>query len=208
MACIFPGLASLEILQKIQRETCKIKTLNLTSLKIGTFSCQCSMISNGQRKEILKSVFRIPNKSRNTRRGSRVDTGHSSTLDTKRNGMEISVQHLKENEISPPQEHQCFESWNSEKKTWQRYHTLQRGCFERRALFQMIHSENQLRIFGAVSSWCEEFGLKPNKRKLNEQILKGVTSQEVNSSVPTQGVMNSYLEGNRVRERLQNFETL
>ena len=32
------------------------------------------------------------------------------------------------------QEHQCFESWNSEKKRWQRYHTLQCGFIENRAL--------------------------------------------------------------------------
>ena len=55
-----------------------------------------------------------------------------------------------------------------------------------------LHSANQLSIHGAVSNWCEEFGLKPNERKLtserfktkeNEQILQEVTLQEVNSLV-------------------------
>ena len=32
------------------------------------------------------------------------------------------------------QEYQCSESWNSGKEEWPRYHTLQRGCFEHRAL--------------------------------------------------------------------------
>ena len=31
-------------------------------------------------------------------------------------------------------------------------------------LFRTIHSANQLSIYGAVSTWCEEFGLKPNER--------------------------------------------
>ena len=32
-------------------------------------------------------------------------------------------------------------------------------------LFRIIHSANQLSIYGAVSSWCEEFALKPNERE-------------------------------------------
>ena len=30
--------------------------------------------------------------------------------------------------------------------------------------FRTVHSANQLSICGAVLSWCEEFGLKPNER--------------------------------------------
>ena len=60
---IFPGLTSLEILQKIQKD--------LELLKIESSSCQCSVTSIGQRKEIQKDVFEIPNMSRLTRRDSR-----------------------------------------------------------------------------------------------------------------------------------------
>ena len=69
-------------------------------------------------------------KSKNMRRDSRDDTGHSSALETKGSGTELSVTQLKENGISLPhrwwndskkpvtqyQEHQCIELWNSEKK--------------------------------------------------------------------------------------------
>ena len=93
------------------RKTCKIEILNLRILKIESSSCQCSMILNGHRKEIQNNVFHIPNKSRITRRDSREDTEHSSTLETKRNGMELSVKHLKENGIPPP-----HKWWNDSKK--------------------------------------------------------------------------------------------
>ena len=41
------------------RKTCKIETLNLNMLKDGSFSCQRSTTSDGQRKEMKKSVFQI-----------------------------------------------------------------------------------------------------------------------------------------------------
>ena len=41
----------------------------------------------------------------------REDTGHSSVLQTKRNGMELSVTHLKDNGILPP-----HRWWNDSKK--------------------------------------------------------------------------------------------
>ena len=55
----------------------KIEILNLRILKTEPSSRQCSMISNGQRKEIQNNVFQIPKKSRSTRRNSREDTGRS-----------------------------------------------------------------------------------------------------------------------------------
>ena len=86
---------------KRSRKTCKLETLSPKSLKIESSSCQCSMTSNGQR-EVQRNVFRIPNESRITRRDSRKDTGHSSALETTRNGVELSVFRLKEHEILPP----------------------------------------------------------------------------------------------------------
>ena len=111
----------------------KIKTLNLRNLKIESSSCQCSMASIGQREEIQKDVFKnfTQKKSRPTPRNSREDTGHSSVLETKRSGMELSFAHLKEKWIPSP--HRWWnefkepviqysrasvlcESWNSDKK--------------------------------------------------------------------------------------------
>ena len=104
------------------RRTCKIKTLNLESLKIESSSCQCSTTSIGQREEIQKNVFQTPNKSRLTRRDSREDTWLSSVLETKRSGAELSATPLKEmgfhrhtnggtiqrNWSPSMQKHQCF----------------------------------------------------------------------------------------------------
>ena len=41
------------------RKTSKIETLNLESLKIELSSCQCSTISNGQRKETKRILFQF-----------------------------------------------------------------------------------------------------------------------------------------------------
>ena len=56
------------------RKSCKVETLNPKSLKIEPSLCQCSMTPNGQREEIQKNVFQIPNKSRISRRDSCEDT--------------------------------------------------------------------------------------------------------------------------------------
>ena len=92
----FPGLTSLEIFQKLQK-ICKIKTLNLSILKDELSSCQCSMTSTGRREDIQKSVFRIPNKSRITRRDSRENNGRSWAQNMKKNGTERAPTILKDN---------------------------------------------------------------------------------------------------------------
>ena len=189
------------------------------------------MTSIGRREEFQKDVFQIPNKSRITQRGSREDCGHSSVQATKRSGTELSATHLKgkwdsiahtdggthQRNWSPRiQEHQCSESWNSEKKRWQRYHTLQCGFIENRALVSHNSlSKSGQSHTGAVSGWCEEFGQKrPTDRestsvrfvaKENEQLLKSVKPQEVNSLVQTPRSDNR-ASGNRLRECFQRFE--
>ena len=79
-----------------------------------------------------------------------------------------------------------------------------------------MHSANQLSIYGAVSSWCEEFGQRPNEKeptserfvaKEKEQLLKNVKPQEVNSLVQTPR-SDDPVSGNRLRECLQNFDRL
>ena len=82
-----------------------------------------------------------------------------------------------------------------------------------KSFFRTIHSANQLSIHGAVASWCEEFGLKPDEtsEKLtkteNDQILKEVRPQEVKLLVQTPR-NDDPATGNRLREYFQNFETL
>ena len=158
----------------------------------------------------MEIVFRSQKKSRMTRKHSRKIIGRSSVLEMKRSGTELSATHLKENEVPSPQRggtfprnwtpsiiqgHQCFESWHSEKEKCQRHHTLQCGCFKHSSFFRIAHSVNQLSINGAVSSWCEQFGLTEEEKEqerpfgreesVTHGILSSVNSQEVKLLVPS-----------------------
>ena len=82
-------------------------------------------------------------------------------------------------------------------------------------LFRIIHSANQLSVYGAVSKCCEEFGLKPEERgpkfahkenSVNGEMLKNVASQEVKSFVFAP--CTKAASGNGLRENIQNFESL
>ena len=115
------------------------------------------------------------------------------------------------------QEHQCFESWNSEKKRWQSYHTHQCGFIEQNSCFahftQQIRSISTEQLQGGVKSSL--IGLRIKKEptserfaaKENEQVLKNVKPQEVNSLVQTPGCDNRASK-NRMQECLQKFEIL
>ena len=81
--------------------------------------------------------------------------------------------------------------------------------------FRTIHSATQLSVYGAVSSWCEEFDQRPNEKeptserfvaKENEQLLKNVKPQEVHSLVQIPK-SDDLASGNRLRECLQKIET-
>ena len=39
-------------------------------------------------------------------------------------------------------------------------------------LFRIIHSVNQLSVYGAVSSWCEQFGLTEEEKGQERQIIR------------------------------------
>ena len=96
------------------------------------------------------------------------------------------VSHLKENGISPPhiwwndskkrvtstQEHRCFVSWNSEKKNRDIMH-FSADAPNTELLFCTFHSANQLSIYGAVPSWCEEFGQRPNEKEPTSGKVRG-----------------------------------
>ena len=78
------------------------------------------------------------------------------------------------------------------------------GASNTELLFRTIHSANQISIYGAVSSWCEEFGQRPDEKdptserfvaKENEQLLRNVTPKEGNSlGAKLQGVVFPHLE--------------
>ena len=78
----FPGLTSLDILQKIQED---LQDRNIESEKFEVRSIFMSMFNDMEwTKEIQKNVLQIPNKSMITRRDSREDIGHSSAPETKK----------------------------------------------------------------------------------------------------------------------------
>ena len=117
------------------------------------------------------------------------------------------------------QEHQCSESWNSERKNeWQGYHTLQCGFSKHRTL--VSHNSlsksaqsrrSSFKLVLRVRSTDSEskgvgFGKVRGKRK-RAATLKSVKPQEVNSLVQTPRSDNR-ASVNRRRECLQRFETL
>ena len=73
-------------------------------------------------------------------------------------------------------------------------------------VFRIIHTVNQLSIYGAVSNWCEHFekGQERILESVNKEILKSVNSQEVNSLVSSPRPAS----GNRLRENIQDFGSL
>ena len=153
------------------------------------------------RKEI---VFRIQ-KSHGIREKILAGTqGRFSVLETKRSGMERFLTRLKDNgtlEGFKDKSHPVFKSFGA----------LSRGILKRRTfrdtihcnadasntelLFRIIHSVNQLSIYGAVSNRCEQFGLTEEEKgqeKQKESVTKGVLtsvkSQEVKLLVSLQNL--------------------
>ena len=142
------------------RKTSKIKTLNLKNLEIESSSRQCSMTSNGQRKEIQKNVFQTPNTSRITRRDSREDIGHSFNLVMKRNGMELTVILLQENGISLPHIVKRFEE--SGHPAFKSISAVIRGILKRKNNRDTIHftaAEQFTQQIGSVSSEHTQAGV-------------------------------------------------
>ena len=168
------------------------------------------MTSIGLRKGIQKIVFRSPNKSRITRQDSREDTGQSSAKKMEKNGTERTLVSLKENEIPS-----LLKWWDISKKLDTQYsrgfsafnHGILRrkggkctvhfkaGSSNTELLFRTTPPANQISINGAVSRWCEELAQRilgqnelivgKSVAKENEQLLKKVNPQEVNSVVQT-----------------------
>ena len=128
---IFQGLASMEILQKIQKDL-QDRNIGPEDLKIESSSCRCSMTSNGQREEILNNVFQIPKKSRSMRSDSRENTGHSSTLETKRSASESPHRWWDASRKPVIQYSRASVLWVVEFWKETVTETLQCGCFDNR----------------------------------------------------------------------------
>ena len=132
----------------------------------------CSTTAIGQRKEIQMSAFRSPKTSRITQEVSNSDLGPLVTgQEKKTDGIERIITNLKESGILLPMSwwknlskctystprYQCVESRTLEKERWGDVRcTSMRHLRMQSSYFAQTHSANQLSIYGAVASWCEE----------------------------------------------------
>ena len=111
----------------------------------------------------------------------------------------------------------ALESWNSEKQGGRCTIHFNADSSNTELLFRTVHEANQLSVFGAESSWWEQFAQRtPNQKvpivekfaaKENEQLLKNVKPQELNSLVQSPR-SDIWASGNCLQECLQRFETL
>ena len=78
-------------------------------------------------------------------------------------------------------------------------------------LFQIIHSVNQLSIYGAVSNWCEQFGLTEEAKgqeKQKESVSKGVLTCVKSPDVKLLVSLPTLVSFSSLRENIQDFESL
>ena len=91
---ILPGVTSLQIIQKIQGDL-EGRNIEPKHLEIRSSSCLGSTTLIGQERDMKRNVYRIPKKSKFTRRDSRKDIGRLLTLETKSTVMEYGNRKCK-----------------------------------------------------------------------------------------------------------------
>ena len=105
----------------------------------------------------------------------------------------------------------CFftGSWNPRKKKNKETIHFNADASNTELLYRTIRSTNQLRIFGAVAKWCDDFGLKSDEKHpkiINDKRLKVVQPTEVIALVKAPRTAQP-AAGNSLREVQQNFVT-
>ena len=164
---IFPGLASLQFLQEIQK-TCKIEMWNLRLVKIESSSCQFSMISIGQREGTRNMYFKFRTSQKYATRFSRGQWTFIGPGDEKKWYGTLSFTPEGKWDSIATQMVERFKETGL--PVFQNISTLSRGFLKRKngrdttrfnadssnkgLLFRTIHPANQHSIYGAVSSWC------------------------------------------------------
>ena len=181
---IFPGFSSLQTVQEIQND---LRKRNIEAWKIHRrdhfyVNVQRHRVDKERKRWNLCFEFR---KSRNTRRESRRDTGHFSVLETTRSGMELSLTHLKENEIPQPLKmverfedtgHPVFKSMSA----------LSRGILKKKNGRDTIHfnaDASNTELLFRISVFTEQFRIgvnnsawqvkKRDKKSRQESVTKG-----------------------------------
>ena len=175
----FPGFVSLETFQKIQK---KFKDRNIGTENFEGRIVFMSMFHDTDWTKKGNSERCISNSEqvKNTRKDAHEDIEQSSALETKRNCSELSgytpegkwdftathmVERFKETG------HQVLKSIGSlcrgilKRKIYRDIIHFSADVANTELLFCTIHLANQLSIYGAVPSWCEEFGQRPNEKE-------------------------------------------
>ena len=78
-------------------------------------------------------------------------------------------------------------------------------------LFRIMHSVNQLSVYGAVTNWCEQFGLTEEEKgqeKQKESVTKGVLTCVKSQEVKLLVFPPKLVSVNSSRENIQDFESL
>ena len=190
------------------------------------------MTSIGQRKGILWTVFRVPRRYVVMQEDFSEGIGPSSVLEKTR-GMERTLTNHKENGTKMPilwfstlkkvDTRYSEASARSTEESWRRKEEDLRFTVLRNLqtlsffYFCTIHWANQLSIYGAVSSWCEDSAGKivgqtfshvdKSISRENGQLSKKLTPQEVDSLVrnPTR---TEGAAGNSLHDHLRRFKGL
>ena len=169
---IFQGRTSLQILQKIQED---LQDRNIDSEKIEHRIIFMSIVNDMEWTKRGNSERGISNSDNVKNYAKKFSQRHWTFLrlgDEKKwygilnytpQGKRDSIHshtnggRIERNWSSSIQEHQCFESWNSEKKEEQRNRTLQFGCFEHRTLISNDSLSKSAQYLRSSSSWFEDF---------------------------------------------------
>ena len=162
---IFPGLASLEIRRKIQKD---LQEQDIEPEKFEDRIIFMSMFNDIEwtKRRIQINVFQISEQVEKYAKG--FSRGHPSALETKSSGMELTVIHLKEDGILPATQmverfketgHPVFKTISAvsreilKRKNNRDTIYFNAGASNTELLFRTIHSANQLSVYRALSSW-------------------------------------------------------
>ena len=173
---IFPGLSSLEILRKIQKD---LQEQNIEPEKFEDRIIFLSMFNGTDWTRRRNSEKCISNSDQVKNYAKKFMQGHwtflglgsekkwcgKSNYFSEGNWQDTANMMVEQFEESG---HPVFKgvslSWNLEEEEQQGDHTLQYAdASNTELLHRTIHSANQLSIYGAVARWCEDFGMKSDE---------------------------------------------
>ena len=180
---------------------------------------------------MIRNAFSISEPLGTMRRNSCQDIGHSLDLEVKRSGMVLVCQspNGQWNSVAAQMLQRFLETGHP---TCTGTSALSRGFLKGKKnkdtshitaessnaelLFRIIHSSNQLSVYGAVSSWSGQpslGGAEPiserfveSEESVNAETLKSVNSQEESSLVDS--ARSWYASGNSARDNLQDMKLM